>query len=132
MFGKWPRYLLAFALLWGGIWLVKVKLDELGAATATVARLETELATAKKELADQKAACKASEKESEVSYGKAAWACQDVVRRAVAVTKVVRVPVQEVVYVKDETGACVPAEPQPVVSLRDVENAYYGTPEDRQ
>lgn len=131
MFGKWPRYLLAFALLWGGIWLVKVKLDELGAATAKVARLETELATVKKELAEQKLICKASETESEVSYGKAAWACQDVVRRAVAVTKVVRVPVQEVVYVKDETGVCVPAEPKPVVSLRDVEAAFYGTTEDR-
>ena len=131
MFGKWLRYLLAFALLWGGVWLVKVKLDELGTVTADKARLETELANIKKELADQKLACKASETESEVSYGKAAWACQDVVRRAIAVTKVTRAPVKEVIHVKDENSNCPPVEPAPVVSLRDVEAAYHGTPEDR-
>jgi hypothetical protein len=134
MFGKWPRYLLAIALLWGGVWLVKVKLDELGTVTADKARLEQELKTVKEALAAERLSAKLDHQEGEVSYGKASWSCQNIVRGAVATTKIVKVPVQEFVYVKEENGVavCDTSKLPDLYRLRDTEDAFYAAAEDRQ
>ncbi len=134
MFGKWPRYLLAIALLWGGVWLVKVKLDELGTVTADKARLEQELKTVKETLAAERLSAKLDHQDSEASYGKASWACQDIARGAVAATKIVKVPVKEFVHVVEENGApvCDTSKLPDLYRLRDVEDAFYAAAEDRQ
>jgi hypothetical protein len=134
MFGKWAFIFVALACLWGGVWLVKVKLDELGTVTADKARLEQELKTVKETLAAERLAAKLNQQEDKTSYSKAAWSCQNIVRGAVAATKIVKVPVKELVYVKEENGApvCDTSKLPDLYRLRDVEDAFYAAAEDRQ
>lgn len=134
MFGKWALRLAVLACLGGGVWWVKTQLDKLGVVTADKARLEQELKTVKRELATERLSAKLDHQEGELSYGKASWSCQNIVRGAVAAAKIVRVPVQEFVYVKEENGkaVCDTSELPDLYSLRDVEDAFYAAAEDHK
>ena len=105
--------LLAFA---SGLWFVKSRLDKLEATQAQLVRVEQTLLQSRNELAALQMAAKMDNQDNIDGYEKANRACQETVKRAVAGTRVVKVPTEEIVYVDREIST-----PQdcPIVKLPD-------------
>ena len=105
--------LLAFA---SGLWWVKSRLDLLQTTQARLATVEQMLNQSRNEVAALQMAAKMDNQDNIDGYEKADWACQETVKRAVAGTRVVKVPTEEIVYVDREIST-----PQdcPIVKLPD-------------
>jgi hypothetical protein len=102
--------------LCAGLWWVKSRLDKLEATQARLAQVEQMLSQSRNEITAMQEAAKMDAQENTDGYEKADWACQETVKQAVAGTRVIRVPVEEYVYVDREIST-----PQecPVVRLPD-------------
>lgn len=99
-----------------GLWWVKSQLDLLQTTQAQLVRVESALSQSRNELAACVLAKKLDSQENTKGFEKADWACQETVKRAVAGTRVVKVPVEEYVYVDRQIST---SQECPAVKLPD-------------
>lgn len=94
-----------------------------------ITELESDLALAQRDLAAERLANKLDAQGDLESFEKADWACQETVKRVVAATKIVPVPVKEYVHVEKEVtvpGECPVYRFPPMYRVRDVLEAGTG------
>ena len=99
MLFKVGAYLVVLLTFGAGLWWVKSQLDLLQTTQARLVQVEGMLNQSRNELTACLLARKIDQRENTDSYQKADWACQETVKQAVAGTRVIRVPVEEYVYV---------------------------------
>jgi hypothetical protein len=91
-----------------------------------ITELEGDLALAQRDLAAERLARKLDAQDDLESFEKADWACQDTVKRVVAATKIVPVPIKEYVHVEKQVtvpGECPVYRFPPMYRVRDVQAA---------
>ena len=113
------------ALIIGAVWItneVSNHFKDYEAKKTRLVLVEKMLTDSRNEVAALQAARQAENQAATESYEKADWACQETVKQVVAGTKVVRVPVEEYVYV-ETPGSCPRVDLPPLFRLRDVQNA---------
>jgi hypothetical protein len=94
-----------------------------------IVELEGEIKQVRDELAAERLANKLDGQDDLDAYEKADWACQETVKRVVAATKIVPVPVKEYVHVEKEVtvpGECPVYRFPPMYRVRDVLEAGTG------
>jgi hypothetical protein len=99
-----------------GLWFVKSRLDKLEATQARLAQVEQMLSQSRNEITAMQEAAKLDAQENTDGYEKADWACQETVKQAVAGTRVIKVPIEEIIYVDREIST--PSE-CPTIKLPD-------------
>jgi hypothetical protein len=99
-----------------GLWWVKSRLDLLQTTQSRLAQVEQMLSQSRNEITAMQQAAKMDAQENTDGYEKADWSCQETVKQAVAGTRVIKVPIEEIIYVDREIST-----PQdcPVVRLPD-------------
>lgn len=94
-----------------------------------ITELERDLSLAQRDLAAERLAQKLDAQDDLEAFEKADWACQDTVKRVVAATKIVPVPVKEYVHVEKQVsipGECPVYRFPPMYRVRDVLEAGTG------
>ncbi len=81
-----------------------------------ITELEGEIKQVRDDLAAERLARKLDAQENVQGYEKADWACQQTVKQAVAGTRVIKVPIEEIIYVDREIST--PSE-CPTIKLPD-------------
>ncbi len=91
-----------------------------------ITELERDLTLAQRDLAAERLANKLDAQGDLEAFEKADWACQDTVKRVVAATKIVPVPIKEYVHVEKQVsvpGECPVYRFPPMYRVRDVQEA---------
>lgn len=119
---------LAAALAFGGwqsVQAIKAHIQNDKANIIRITQLEGDLKRALDDLAAERLANKLDAQGDLESFEKADWACEETVRRVVAATKIVPVPVKEYVYEKQVTvpGECPTYHFPPMYRVRDIQAA---------
>lgn len=120
---------LAAALAFGGwqsVQAIKAHIQNDKANIIRITQLEGDLKRALDDLAAERLANKLDAQGDLESFEKADWACQETVKRVVAATKIVPVPVKEYVHVEKEVtvpGECPVYRFPDLYRVRDVQAA---------
>jgi hypothetical protein len=94
-----------------------------------ITELERDLSLAQRDLAAERLANKLDAQDDLEAFEHADWACQDTVKRVMAATKILPVPVKEYVHVEKQVsvpGECPVYRFPPMYRVRDVQEAGNG------
>ena len=101
----------------GGLWWISSRLNLLQTTQARLVKVETLLSQSQNEIAAMREAAKLDAQFEQEAYEKADNACRQTIRQVVAGTRVVKVPVEEIVYVDREV---VTPQDCPAIKLPDL------------